>query len=151
MTAYPHPGRFDILLVEDEAADARLVEESLRDGKMLSRVHHVLDGEEALAYLRRQGERYAAAVRPDLILLDLNLPRLDGRDLLRLLRDDPEFRTIPVVVLTTSDVQRDVETAYGLGANSFITKPVDIDQFFHAIAGIQDYWFGLVRLPNGGL
>jgi CheY-like chemotaxis protein len=149
MTRYPHVAPFEILLVEDEAGDARLVSEALKESKILCNVHHVWDGEEALAFLRRQGDRYAQAPRPDLVLLDLNLPKVHGRDVLRALREDPAFHTLPVIVLTCSDVERDVEAAYGLGANSYITKPGDMDQFFRAITGIQQYWFGLVRLPNG--
>lgn len=149
MTRYPHAGAFEILLVEDEPGDARLVTEALKDSKILCNIHHVWDGEEALDFLRRQGERYADVPRPDLVLLDLNLPKVNGRDVLREIRADEALHNLPVIVLTCSEVERDVETAYGLGANSYITKPGDIEQFFRAIGGIQAYWFGLVRLPNG--
>ncbi|RTR19226.1 response regulator [Azospirillum griseum] len=138
---------FDILLVEDDPADAGLAKRALREGRILCRVNHVRDGVEALEYLRRQ-DRYIGASRPDLILLDLNMPRLDGRAVLQELKADPELKTIPVVVLTTSDVDRDVNASYLLGANSFITKPMDMDAFFDAIKSVEEYWFRVVRLPR---
>jgi CheY-like chemotaxis protein len=138
---------FQIMLVEDELADAELVRYALSQGKIFANLHHVVDGIAGLAHLEAvdRGE----ASRPDLILLDLNMPRMDGPTFLGKLRADPRWRTVPVVVLTTSEVERDVQRAYGLGANSFITKPVDVDHLFHAIRTTADYWFGVVRLPNG--
>lgn len=138
---------FDILLVEDDPADAGLAKRALREGRILCRVNHVRDGVEALEYLRRQ-DRYAGASRPDLILLDLNMPRMDGRAVLQEMKADPDLKTIPVVVLTTSDVDRDVNASYLLGANSFITKPMDMDAFFDAIKSVEEYWFRVVRLPR---
>ncbi len=138
---------FDILLVEDDPADAGLAKRALREGRILCRINHVRDGVEALEYLRRQ-DRFVGASRPDLILLDLNMPRLDGRAVLQALKADPDLKTIPVVVLTTSDVDRDVNASYLLGANSFITKPMDMDAFFDAIKSVEEYWFRVVRLPR---
>lgn len=139
---------FHILLVEDDPADAGLAKRAIREGRILCDVHHAVDGVEALAYLRREGERYAGARRPDLILLDLNMPRLDGRGVLAAIKQDPALRGIPVVVLTTSDVDRDVEAIYGLGANSFVTKPLDLQDFFNVVTGLENYWFNIVRLPK---
>jgi CheY-like chemotaxis protein len=111
-------------------------------------VHHVRDGVEAMEYLRRQGERDAAALRPDLVLLDLNMPRKDGREVLSEIKADDTLKTIPVVVLTTSDVERDIEASYLRGANSFLTKPMDVEDFFALIHTVQDYWFNVVKLPK---
>ena len=138
---------FEILLVEDDPADAGLAKRALRDGRILCNVAHVRDGVEAMEYLRRQGS-FAGAARPDLILLDLNMPRMDGRDVLQELKADDELKTIPVVILTTSDIDRDVSASYRLGANSFITKPMDMDAFFDAVKSIEEYWFRVVRLPR---
>lgn len=138
---------FDILLVEDDPADAGLAKRALREGKIQCRVNHVRDGVEAMAYLRR-GDGYADAPRPDLVLLDLNMPRLDGSGVLSAMKSDPDLKTIPVVILTTSDVDRDVNASYLLGANSFITKPMDMDDFFDAIRSVEEYWFRVVRLPR---
>ncbi len=143
------PKPFVVLLVEDEPADAHLVKIALRENRLLVDLHLVGDGVEALQFLRRQGT-YQGKPRPDLILLDLNMPRMDGREFLVLIKDDPTLSDIPVVVLTTSDVERDVVAAYQLCAASFITKPVDIEQFSNAIRGLGDYWFALVRLPERG-
>ncbi len=139
---------FAILLVEDEAADAHLVKAALAENHILADLHHVLDGREALEYLRRQGPRYATARRPNLILLDLNMPRMDGRECLAALKRDPDLCNIPVVVLTTSDVERDVVSSYTLGAAGYITKPIDVLQFMAAIRDLGVYWFALVRLPQ---
>jgi len=138
---------FEILLVEDDPADAGLAKRALRDGRILCNVSHVRDGVEAMEYLRRQGS-FGAAARPDLILLDLNMPRMDGREVLQEMKADEELKTIPVVILTTSDVDRDVNASYLLGANSFITKPMDMDAFFDAVKSIEEYWFRVVRLPR---
>ena len=111
-------------------------------------MHLARDGVEAMEYLRRQGERFAAAARPDLVLLDLNMPRMDGRDVLDEIRADARLKTIPVVVLTTSDVERDVEASYRHGANSFLTKPMGVEDFFALIHTVQHYWFNVVTLPK---
>lgn len=138
---------FDILLVEDDPADAGLAKRALREGRIVCRVNHVRDGVEAMDYLRGRGP-FAGSTRPDLILLDLNMPRMDGRAVLAELKMDPDLKTIPVVILTTSDVDRDVNASYLLGANSFITKPMDMDAFFDAIRSVEEYWFRVVRLPR---
>jgi len=141
-----HP--FDVLLVEDEPADANLVRAALKEGKVLCHLHHAIDGVEALAFLRRQGERHREAPQPDLILLDLNMPRMNGREFLAAVKADEALEAIPVVVLTTSDVERDVVASYKLGAAGYITKPVDMEQFIDAIRQLNDYWFVLTRLPK---
>ena len=143
----PANSRFVILLAEDEPADAHLVKVALAENHILADLHVVGDGREALEYLQRQGPRFAAVPRPDLILLDLNMPRMDGREFLNAIKQVPDLRQIPVVVLTTSDVERDVIASYHLGAASYITKPVDVLQFMAAIRDLGDYWFDLVRLP----
>lgn len=144
---------FVVLLVEDEPADAHLVKVALRENRLLVDLHTACDGVEALQFLRHQ-DRYAQAdspvPRPDLILLDLNMPRMDGREFLSVIKEDPALADIPVVVLTTSDVERDVIASYHLRAAGFITKPVDIEQFSQAIRSLGDYWFSLVRLPGRG-
>ncbi|WP_027388997.1 response regulator [Chrysiogenes arsenatis] len=139
---------FVILLVEDEPADAHLVKMALQENRVLTEVHHVSDGVEALEFLRRQGETFSRVPRPDLILLDLNMPRMDGRELLAALKKDEDFCGIPVVMLTTSDVERDVIASYKLGAAGYITKPVDFEQFAIAIRQLEGYWFTLVKLPE---
>ena len=141
------PPPVEILLVEDELADAHLVKIALREGHVLSNLHHVLDGVEGLAFLRREG-KYQGAPTPDLILLDLNMPRMDGKEFLRHLKADPALNSVPVVVLTTSDVERDITASYQLGASGYITKPVDMEQFIQAVKQIEDYWFTLVKLPK---
>ena len=142
------PHRFVILLAEDEPADAHLVKVALTENHILVDLHEVADGREALEFLQRRGARFADAPRPDIILLDLNMPRMDGREFLAAIKLEPELRHIPVVVLTTSDVERDVVASYNLGAASYITKPVDVVQFMAAIRDLGDYWFDLVRLPQ---
>lgn len=134
---------FDILLVEDDPADARLAQIALKASKVLCNVRHVRDGVEAMDYLRSRD-----AKRPDLMLLDLNMPRKDGRQVLEEMRADDDLRSIPVVVLTTSDVDRDVAASYSLGANSYVTKPMDVDEFCAVIRGIENYWFSVVKLPR---
>jgi len=143
------PKPFIVLLVEDEPADAHLVRVALRENRILCDVHHVIDGVEALEFLRHQGP-FSGSPRPDLILLDLNMPRMDGREFLSEAKADPALHEIPVVVLTTSDVERDVVASYQLGAAGYITKPVDVEQFVEAIRQVQSYWFVLVRLPEAG-
>ncbi len=139
----------EILLVEDNAGDVRLTEEALREGKVRNNLHVARDGVEAIEFLRRQG-KFAAAPRPDLVLLDLNLPRRDGREVLAEIKEDPDLRTIPVVVLTTSSAERDILRSYSLHANCYITKPVDLDQFVKVVRSIDEFWLTVVRLPNEG-
>jgi CheY-like chemotaxis protein len=146
MSTIPLP--FVILLAEDEPADANLVKVAISENRILADLRIVVDGREAFEFLRRQGPRFADAPRPDLILLDLNMPRMDGREFLAAIKQDPEFGDIPVVVLTTSDVERDIVISYHLGAAGYVTKPVDINQFMEAIRQLGDYWFTLVRLPQ---
>ena len=136
----------EILMVEDNPGDVRLAQEALRDAKLRNHLNSVKDGVEALAFLRRDGS-YSAAPRPDLILLDLNLPRKDGREVLAAIKDDPDLRRIPVVVLTTSSDERDVLEAYDLHANCYVVKPVDLEQFITIVKSIEDFWFEIVKLP----
>ena len=135
-----------ILLVEDNPGDAPLIQEALKDSKLQNIIHHVKDGIEALAFLQKD-EPYADAPRPDLILLDLNMPRMNGLELLKRIKDDPFLRRIPVVVLTISKSEEDIISSYNLHANCFISKPVDLDQFSGILQAINDYWFDMVRLP----
>lgn len=137
----------EILMVEDNPGDVRLTREAMKEGKIKNRLSVVGDGVEALEFLRRQG-RFADAPRPDLILLDLNLPRKDGREVLAEIKSDPALRTIPVVVLTTSHADEDVVRAYNLHANCYITKPVDFNQFMKVVQQIDDFWVNLVTLPK---
>ncbi len=139
---------FHILLVEDEPADAHLVKIALHENHLLIDLQHVVDGREALEYLQHQGPRFADTQLPDLILLDLNMPRMDGREFLAVLKKDPDLCKIPVVVLTTSEVERDILSSYQLGAAGYITKPVDVTQFMAAMSNLGHYWFALVRLPE---
>ncbi len=149
MNAHPsHNLRpIEILLVEDNPADARLTLESFKENKITNRIHHVRDGLEALAFLRREGAN-ATASRPDLILLDLNLPKLDGRKVLAEVKGDPNLRRIPVVVLTSSKAEEDVLKSYDLHANCFVTKPVDLDQFFEVTRSIEHFWCAVVAIPR---
>jgi CheY-like chemotaxis protein len=139
----------EILLVEDNPGDARLTLEAFKEGKVLNNLTVMKDGVEALAYLRRQGA-YAAAKVPDLILLDLNLPRMSGREVLMQIKGDERLKTIPVVVLTTSADEQDVARAYNQHANCYITKPVDLEQFLRVVQSIENFWLTLVRLPATG-
>lgn len=136
----------DILLVEDNPGDVRLTQEALKEGKIFSNLHVTKDGIEAMAFLRREG-KYSDAVRPDLILLDLNLPKKDGREVLAEIKGDKKFRKIPVVILTTSKAEEDIHQAYDLHGNCYITKPVDLDQFMQVIQSIQSFWLTLVEFP----
>ena len=137
----------EILLVEDNPGDVRLTREALREGKVRNNLNVAPDGVEALAYLRRQG-RYADATRPDLILLDLNLPKMDGREVLEAVKADASLRNIPIVILTSSQAEQDIVRAYDLHANCYVTKPVDLDQFIHVVKSIEDFWFSIVKLPS---
>ncbi|WP_434346335.1 response regulator [Myxococcus virescens] len=136
----------EILLVEDNPGDVRLTIEALKEGKVRNRLSVARDGVEALAFLRRQGA-YADAALPDLILLDLNLPRKDGREVLAEIKVDPALRRIPVVVLTTSKAEEDILRTYDLHANCYIAKPVDLEQFISVVRSIDDFWLSVVRLP----
>jgi CheY-like chemotaxis protein len=136
----------EILLVEDNPGDARLTREALSQSKVRNNLHRASDGEEALAFLRRQGS-FAGAPTPDLILLDLNLPRRDGREVLEDIKSDPALKHIPVVILTSSQAEEDIIRSYQLHANCFITKPVDLEQLTKVVQGIEQFWFTLVKLP----
>ncbi|MGE5503433.1 MAG: response regulator [Actinomycetota bacterium] len=138
--------KFRILLVDDNPGDAQLTRLALQEARIHSDLDHVVDGIEALEYLRRQG-RYTDRPRPHLMLLDLNMPRMDGHQLLAEIKKDETLRSIPVVMLTTSDVERDVCHSYDLGAAGFITKPVAYDTLVDALRRLEGYWFALVRLP----
>jgi|SRR5579864_1686787 chemotaxis family two-component system response regulator Rcp1 len=137
----------EILLVEDNPGDARLTLEAFKEGKVLNHFTVVKDGVEALAFLRRQGP-HAKAKRPDLILLDLNLPKKSGREVLAEIKTDEGLKNIPVVVLTTSAAEEDIERAYSHHANCYITKPVDLEQFLRAVHSIENFWLSLVKLPS---
>lgn len=140
------PEAIEILLVEDSPGDVRLTREALSEAKVANRLHVVGDGVEAMAFLRREGP-HASAPRPDLVLLDLNLPRMDGREVLATIKGDPELRTIPVVVLTTSDAEADVLRSYNLHANCYLVKPVDVDHFFDQVRSLEGFWLAVVKLP----
>ncbi len=141
----PHP--VQILIVEDNPADARLVREVMRDSKVINEIHWVPDGVEALAYLRRQG-KYADAPRPNLIFLDLNMPRKDGREVLHDVKADEELRRIPVVVMTSSQAEEDVARAYDQHANCYVRKPIDFEQFHAVVKTLENFWFATVELPD---
>lgn len=136
----------EILLVEDSLGDVRLTREAFKEGKLANNLHVVKDGEAAVAFLRRQGE-YTNAVRPDLILLDLNLPRKDGREVLADIKADEHLKRIPIVILTTSRAEQDVLRAYDLHANCYVTKPVDLEQFLLVVKMIEEFWLQIVKLP----
>lgn len=137
----------EILLVEDNPGDVRLLREALREGLRSNTLSVVTDGTAALAFLRREGA-FQAAPHPNVILLDLNLPKMDGRQVLAAIKGDPRLRRIPVVILTTSADERDVLGSYDLGANCYITKPVDLDQFIAAVQAIEQFWLTVVTLPE---
>jgi CheY-like chemotaxis protein len=136
-----------ILLVEDNPGDVRLTREALRDARVRNQLHVATDGEDAMAFLRREGG-YAAAPSPDLVLLDLNLPKRDGREVLQDIKGDARLRHIPVVVLTTSQAERDILETYRLQANAYVTKPVDLEQFITVIRSIERFWLEIVKLPS---
>ena len=139
----------EILLVEDNPGDVRLTKEALKEGKVYSNLHTVKDGVEAMEYLRKQG-KYAAVPRPDIILLDLNLPRKDGREVLEEIKSDSSLKRIPVVVLTTSKAEEDVLRTYNLHANCYVTKPVDLEKFMVVVKTIDSFWLTVVTLPPNG-
>ncbi len=138
----------EILLVEDNPGDIRLTREVMKEGKVLNKLNVVMDGEEAMEYLRRQG-KYEEAARPDLVLLDLNLPRKNGREVLAEIKGDPDLKRIPVVILTISRDERDILKSYDLHANCYITKPVDLQQFVSVVKAVEDFWLTVVKLPTG--
>jgi two-component system, chemotaxis family, response regulator Rcp1 len=137
----------EILLVEDSPGDVRLTKEALKDGKVANNLHVVEDGEEAMLFLRQRG-KFLGAIRPDLILLDLNLPKKDGREVLREIKTDDNLKRIPVVILTTSSAEEDVLKTYNDYANCYVTKPMGFDQFISAVKSIEDFWLTIVKLPS---
>ncbi|MES2140586.1 MAG: response regulator [Bacteroidota bacterium] len=137
----------DILLVEDNLGDIRLTQEVLKDGKIKNKLSIVMDGEEAILFLRKKG-KYKDASTPDLILLDLNLPKKDGREVLIEIKGDPKLSSIPIIILTTSDAEKDIVSMYLNHANAFITKPVDFNQFVTVIRAIENFWLTIVKLPQ---
>ena len=136
----------EILLVEDNQGDARLAIEAMDDSKIKNNLVWVKDGVEAMEYLRKEGE-YKNASRPDLILLDLNMPRKDGREVLAEVKSDDNLKSIPVVILTVSKAEEDIIKSYDLHANCYVTKPLDLEQFIHVVKSIEDFWFSIVKLP----
>lgn len=142
----PHSPAGLVLLVEDDDADAHLIEAAMAEAAPKVILRRVVDGVEGLAYLRRQGP-YADAPRPDLVLLDLNMPRLDGREFLALVKQDPDLRVTPLVVLSTSDAEPDLQKCYRLGASGYVVKPMEIDKLFDAMRVLSAYWLGVVRPP----
>lgn len=138
----------DILLVEDSAGDARLIMEAFKDARLKNRIFVVRDGVEAMNFLHKTGD-YANAVRPDLILLDLNLPKKDGHEVLEEIKSDEDLKRIPVVILTISAAEADILKSYNLYANCYIVKPLDINRFFEVVRSIEDFWVSIVKLPDG--
>lgn len=145
MSMYPDRP-VEILLVEDNPGDVRLTQEVFKEGKVNNRLSVTWNGEEALAYLRQEG-RFAAAPRPDMILLDLNLPRKGGREVLAEIKSDPRLKSIPVVILTTSEAEQDIVESYNQHANCYIVKPVDLDQFIGVVRTVEGFWLRVVKLP----
>jgi len=145
MTSCP----IEVLLIEDNPADVRLMQEALKDSKVLNNLHVANDGETAMSFLHRKGE-HAAVPEPHLILLDLNLPGKDGREVLNEIKNDPDLKHIPVVVVTTSAAEADILKSYCLHANCYVTKPVNLDQFIKVVNAIEDFWFTIVKLPKRG-
>jgi chemotaxis family two-component system response regulator Rcp1 len=138
----------DILLVEDNEGDARLAQEALKDAKVANTLHWIEDGEQAMQFLRKEG-KHANAPRPHVILLDLNLPKKDGREVLAEIKKDKSLRRIPVVILTASEAESDVIKTYDLHANCYITKPIGLDKFLTVVKAIEGFWLTIVKLPNG--
>ena len=147
MNSQSTPRPIHILMVEDDPADVRLTREALKNKKVHTTMDTVEDGLEAMAYLHKEGV-YAGKPRPDLILLDLNMPRMDGREVLSELKKDPRLKSIPVIVLTTSEGEEDILSAYDMNANCYITKPVDWKQFIRVVELIEDFWLTVVKLPK---
>jgi two-component system, chemotaxis family, response regulator Rcp1 len=138
----------EILLVEDSVGDARLAKEALKDSKVRNNLHHVLDGVEAMDFVRRRG-KFSDVARPDLILLDLNLPKKDGREVLAEIKVDDDLKRIPVVILTTSKDEEDILKSYNLHANCYISKPIDFGQFIKVVRTVEEFWLSIVKLPPG--
>jgi two-component system, chemotaxis family, response regulator Rcp1 len=136
----------DILVVEDNPGDVRLMREALRDSKVINNLNTVPDGRAAIAYLRQQG-KYSRAMRPDLILLDLNLPKKDGREVLEEIKNDPDLKSIPVVIVTSSEAEEDIAKSYAEHANCYVTKPVDLERFVTVVKSIEHFWMSIVKLP----
>jgi CheY-like chemotaxis protein len=149
MSVPEHVESIEVLLVEDDPGDVLLIQEAFEDNKVRNRLRTVSDGVEALRFLRREGE-FADAPRPDLILLDLNLPRMDGREVLAEVKTDEQLQQIPVVVVTTSKLEEDVLRSYKLHANAYVTKPVDFDRFIEVVRQIDEFFVTVVKLPRGG-
>ncbi len=147
MADMPNTEPIKILMVEDNPGDARLAQEALKDSKINNSLYHVEDGEEAMRFLRRQAE-YSDAPQPDLVLLDLNLPRKDGREVLAEIKEDPKLKLVPVVVMTTSEAERDLVKSYDLHANAYVVKPMSLDQFVEVVQGIEEFWLSIVKLPR---
>ena len=147
MTEYSAAKAIEILLVEDNPGDVRLAKEALSESKIHNQVNVVTNGEDAISYLKKENH-FANVARPDIVLLDLNLPKKSGREVLSEMKNDPELRRIPVVILTTSKAEEDIFRTYDLHANCYITKPVDMDQFISIVKVLQDFWFTIVRLPK---
>lgn len=147
MSATPVHKHIEILLVEDSPADVLIAREALSEAKLLNTIHEAVDGVEALDFLHQRG-KFASAPRPDLILLDLNLPRKNGREVLEEIKLDPGLMTIPVVVLTTSSAEEDILRSYNLHANCYVVKPVDFHEFIKAVQSIRQFWFSVVTLPH---
>jgi len=139
--------QIEVLLVEDNSGDVRLMQEALKDSKVRNHLHVVNDGEAAMMFLRREG-KYSGGPTPDLVLLDLNLPGKDGREVLAEIKQDPLLKHIPVVIVTTSSAEEDILKSYGLHANCYITKPVNFDQFIKVVHSIENFWFSIVKLPK---
>ena len=139
--------QIEVLLVEDDPGDVLMTREAFQDYKVANQLHVVQDGADAMAFLRREGD-YAGAPRPDLVLLDLNLPRMDGREVLQAIKGDAELASIPVVVLTTSEAEEDVLRSYSLHANAYVTKPVDFERFIQVVRQIDEFFVTVVRLPR---
>ncbi len=137
----------DILLVEDNPADIRLTQEAMRESRLINKLNVVMDGVEAIAYLRQEG-KYANATRPDIVLLDLNLPKMDGREVLDTIKNDPDLKSIPVVILTTSEAETDILKSYDSHANCYIAKPVAFEKFAKVVNLIENFWFTIVKLPT---
>ncbi|MFC5997287.1 response regulator [Quadrisphaera sp. GCM10027208] len=143
----PETRPIDVLLVEDDPGDVLMTREAFEDNKVANNLYVVNDGVMAMEFLRKEGQ-YADAPTPDLVLLDLNLPRMDGREVLAALKEDPELRRIPVVVLTTSEAEEDVLRSYSLHANAYVTKPVDFSRFIEVVRQIDEFFVTVVRLPS---
>lgn len=139
----------EILLVEDNQGDVRLTIEALKEGKVLNNLHVAMDGEEAMAFLKKEG-KYSNSVNPDLVLLDLNLPKKNGLEVLTEIKEDPELKHIPVIMSTVSKLEEDIMQSYNYHANCYILKPVDLNQFIEVVKSIENFWFTIVKLPSDG-